>query len=465
MSIAHKDWLEFVRDRRFVVIAVMAIFLALAALAASWARVSAYEADRAAAQAQEWRTWTSQGARNPHGAAHFAQWAMRPLDALAILDPGVTPYAGSAVWMEAHHWNPARARQVEDAESGFDLGAFSVAWMLQMLLPLIIFVLTAASVARERERGTLRLLLMSGLSPGAVVRGKMFAAARVTAVLAVPIILACVVAVAMVGVADPVRLLLWCSLYLVYAAISATIALAVSAFSRTGSQAMLVLIGLWLVFTLLVPRVGASIAQSAAPVPSPALYAAAVADDREKQPDVFGDDAERFTAQVMRERGVARPEDLTVSIGGLQLEEDERLGNIVFEHHFNALDAVYHRQRAILRWFGTLSPLLAVQNLSMVLAGTSMPDQIAFQRQAESHRRRMVTYLNTDLIENGGGEEFDYLAGDSLWRSTPRFSYRPPSVANSLGQAAGDIVILLSWTVAAIALLLFATRRFTREAL
>ena len=78
-AIAAKDWREFVRDRRLVIAAGLMLVLALLALALSWQRVASHEADRAAAEAGDRQTWLEQGEQNPHGAAHFASWAFRPL--------------------------------------------------------------------------------------------------------------------------------------------------------------------------------------------------------------------------------------------------------------------------------------------------------------------------------------------------------------------------------------------------
>ncbi len=262
MSLARKDWLEFSRDRRLVALAVLAPLIALAALTTSYVRVTAHEADRAAAQAQDVATWNDQGARNPHGAAHFGEWAMRPLTAMALLYPGVTPYAGSAVWLEAHSWNPARARPVEDQESVFDLGTFSIAWALQLVLPLVIFVLAAGLIARERERGTLRPLLAGGVTAPALVRGKLGSLARIAGLLALPVLLAAIMAVAIAGAGDWLRLLLWCAAYLLYLLVIAAIALAVSALTRTSAQALLILVGFWLAAMLLAPRAGGDLGRA-----------------------------------------------------------------------------------------------------------------------------------------------------------------------------------------------------------
>ncbi|MGB3928461.1 MAG: hypothetical protein WBL20_05805, partial [Sphingobium sp.] len=104
-AIARKDWREFVRDRRLLVMAALMVLLSLAAVMTAYARVAAYEADRVATERRDRVTWESQGERNPHSVAHFATWALRPLTPLAVLEPGVTPYAGAAIWMEAHNQN------------------------------------------------------------------------------------------------------------------------------------------------------------------------------------------------------------------------------------------------------------------------------------------------------------------------------------------------------------------------
>lgn len=113
-AIIRKDALELSRDRRLVLMALLVLALAMTAILSSYVRVSAYEADRAATVETDRGTWEAQGARNPHSAAHFAKWAFKPLTMGAVLDPGITSYAGSAIWMEAHHQNPAVARPIDD---------------------------------------------------------------------------------------------------------------------------------------------------------------------------------------------------------------------------------------------------------------------------------------------------------------------------------------------------------------
>lgn len=207
--IAAKDWLEFRRDRRLLVAALLVITLALAAAIGSLAQVRAGEADRVAAAALDRRTWEGQGARNPHSAAHFATWAFRPLTPMMVLDPGVTPFAGRAIWMEAHSRNAAVARPVADSATG-GLGAgFSVASLTQTIVPLLLFAIAAGLVARERERGTLRLMLAGGADGDRLVWSKAAALGRIAMLVALPILGTGLVAALAAGPLEPLRLLLW----------------------------------------------------------------------------------------------------------------------------------------------------------------------------------------------------------------------------------------------------------------
>jgi ABC-2 type transport system permease protein len=448
-AIVRKDMREFSRDRRVIAMVLLVLVLGLTAIATSFTRVSAYEADRAATISNDRETWEAQGDRNPHSVAHFATWALRPLTAGALLDPGISSYAGSAIWMEAHNQNPARARPIEDQVTTLTTGEFSIAWVLQMLMPLLIAVIAAGAVARERERGTLRLILASGGSTARFVGAKLSSVGRVTAMIAGGTMVLGLTAAVAAGNANIGALLLCLLGYAVFLAIVVAIAVGVSARARSTGQALLILVGLWLFAIVLVPRAATSAAEVFAPTPAADQFWTDMGTAMEAQPDPFGDDAEAFGQAMARRYGVATVEDLPVDFGGLQLEESERVGNIVFDRFYGELNALYAQQRTLLRWGNILSPLPALQNISMALSSTDMPHQLAFQAQAERHRRAMVTELNTDLIENAGEAGFDYQADGALWATIQDFRFVPPATATVLRSIWPDALILLAWLVVA----------------
>ena len=58
--------------------------------------------------------WLGQTKKNPHSAAHYGVYAFKPKSPLAIVDTGIDPYMGVAVWLEAHKQNEFKYRPAQD---------------------------------------------------------------------------------------------------------------------------------------------------------------------------------------------------------------------------------------------------------------------------------------------------------------------------------------------------------------
>ena len=467
-AVANKDRLELLRDWRVMVLSLLMALLAVTAVVTTYARVAAYEANREAAQALDRKTWLSQGARNPHGAAHFSSWALRPMTAMSLLEPGVLPYAGSGIWMEAHKQNVSRFRPSQDSVSAFDMGSFSLAWILQVIAPLLLLILGAATIARERERGTLRLILATGAGASGVVVAKLRSKLGLVGVPLGAFSVLALLAVQLVPVETGdqplLRLAVWLALHAVFIAMVVAVAVSISATSISFARALGVAVGVWLFAALLVPKVAASLAAALEPVPSTEVFAANIARDRAALSDGHGDADAAFERSVLARYSVTRLDELPVSFAGLSLEESERQGNIVFDSHFSRLETLYARQRAILRLAGAASPFVAVQNISMALAGTDMASQLRLQRQAEAHRRKVITALNADMIANGAGQDFKYLADSTLWSTIPEFTFTPATFAETLREIWIDVLVLALWAAAIVSLVIRSGMRLTREA-
>lgn len=451
--LARKDAMELWRDRRLVLAMGLTVLLALAAIGSTFVRMQAYERDRVAATESE--SWLGQGPRDPHSAAHFSQWAFRPMTASSLLDPGTSPHAGSAVWMEAHARNPAAVRAVEDRVGALDLGEFSAAWVIQALATLLLMVLAAGVMARERERGTLRLMLATAPDARFVMRGKVAGLLTVASMIVAPLLIAAVAAVMLAPSAvtadTVVRVGLWCLVHAVLIAIAILIGVTVSARSRTSAAALALALGLWVVAVPLAPRVAAGLAETLYPTPSGDRFWAAAQMDVHDGIDGSGTAEERSRALregLLRQYGVATVEELPISFRGASLDANERFGNRVFERRWAMLEAIEDKQREVMRAASVVSPLLAVQNLSTALAGTDNLHQRDFTHQAETERQRVVNALNGDLTVNGAGNP-SYKADESLWRSLDGFRVQPVPVARALAEIWPDALILLVWLAGA----------------
>jgi len=463
-TILVKDGRELVRDGRALVALGLVVLLSLAALWLSAQRLQVSEAARVEAAARDRQTWLGQAAANPHSAAHFAFHAFKPQTALSLFDPGVSPYLGEAIWLEAHYQNPANFRPAEDATEARRFADLSPAWIVAVALPLVVIAVGFASLARERESGLWRQLAAGGVPAGSILRGKaawlLGVAAGLAALVTLPTLL---VATGLPAPADAAtRWLLIAVAVLLYAAAVAGVTLAASAASRTARGALLALLAFWMVSVVLAPRLAATAADAVAPVPPAAAFWAQVRQDLDRGLDGHDSkDARRraLEAATLERYGVERIEDLPVSFAGIALQASEEYGNRVFDRRFGELRARHEAQQRVMRLAGLLSPAIAFRNASAAFAGTDVAHHWHFAGAAEAHRRTAVKLLNDDMTANARGRDFGYKAPPELWARIPDFAYDPPRWTVARG-AVVDLAILALWALAGAVAASIAVRRW-----
>lgn len=438
--------------------AVLLLMGLLGALSATLSiqRTAASERDRIAAEATDRETFANQGERNPHSVAHFSRFAFRPLAPIAALDPGIGPYAGVAIWLEAHYQDPANLRAAEDRVELGRLADLSPAWLLQLLLPLLIIALAFDALAGERERGTLPLLLGGGANARTLLRGKALALALV---FGVPLLLLALAQLpAAWSRADDsgdllLRTMAWALGHALYLGAWIALALAVSLWASRTRTALVALLAVWTLATLIAPRLAIGVAEAMAPVPTAGEFSEAI--QRDLREGIDGHDPaderrEAFKQQVLAEYGVERVEDLPVSFAGLALQEGEKYGHIVFDRHFGALADAYRAQERWRRVGALAGPLPALQQVSMATAGTDIAHHVDFMAQAEAQRRVIVRTLDEDLIQHGAGKDMAYLADESLWTRVPEFVYTLPRYAALAARQWLDWLLLAAWLLLAL---------------
>jgi len=451
-AIANKEWLELRRHPRGRLLAWLISTLLLVSLLGGVLHHERAHQERDAAQQGDHEMWNSQGAKDPHGAAHFGQWAFKPPSLLGLADPGVDAYSGGAVWMEAHKRNDAQFRSARDSGVAARLGGLSLAFVLQVVLPLVIIVLGFDAVSGERERGTLRQLMAHGLPATTLVAGKALAMLRALAYLLVPLLLAMVVAAAVM--AEPaergdavLRALTWVTAHGIYLAGFVALTMCLSSAAPSSRAALVLLLGLWLAATFFAPRLATEVSHAAVPLPSAQQFKRQIADGRAKG---FGHDETHpgylaFRDEVLKQYGVQRVEDLPVNMRGLALKRDDEIGYALYDDLFGKLNHQFDEQDRFRAWPGIAFPLLALQPVSMALAGTDRHHHAHFADAAEAHRRVIQTATSEDLIRNQKYGDTSYRANQDLWKSVPAFDYHPPSAAWALRQAALPLALTLLW--------------------
>lgn len=466
-TVAHKEWLDLYRDARLRWLAALTLLLMLCALLFGLDQVQRGEQERSAASRADQQLWNSQGAKDPHAAAHFGLYLFKPLSPLTLADPGVHAHTGTAVWLEAHRQNMDQFRPLRDATLAARLGNLSLAFIMQVVMPLVALILAFSAFSGERERGTLRQLLSLGVRPTDLLFGKSLAIGAVLLLMVLPAFAAAAIAVFMVesgafAVADQLLRLLWLALaYLLYLGGFVMLALAVSALLSSSRAALTLLLGFWLISTFLVPRLMSDWVRDRLPLPTMQAFQETVAAERRRD---FGHDESHpafaaFRDEVLRQYGVSRIEELPVNFRGLALRKSDETGYAIFDRHFGELQQRYARQE---RWYsapGFIFPLLAMQPLSMALAGSDRSGHHHFTAAAEQHRRTIQMAMSEDLIHNSRFGDNAYMASPILWQSTANFSYQPPAATTALLSQGTNLAALLFWAAACSLLAVVAVRR------
>jgi ABC-2 type transport system permease protein len=428
-----------------------------------WQQQIRHQSDMHAAVSADRRIWEQQGARNPHSVAHFGQYAFKPSGALSAFDPGLSPWLGNSLWMEAHYQNTAAFRPAEDRAVPTMTESLSAAFVLQYLAPLVLIFLGFALIARERERQTLKMAMANGASPAAWLGGKLLALTVLAGLLWLPAWLLVITADSPDARSRALMLTLTYGVYLV---MLCAFVVAVSARARTARGALLTLLCIWVLMALVVPRAAAALAERIAPSIDAGQFWQDVRAAMRNGIDGHQSDNDREQALlkgVLDKYGVAREEDLPISFAGVALQAGENHGNEVFDHYYGELQAREARQRSVLRAASIVSPWIALRSLSAGFSGTDADHHWHFVYEAEHYRRGLQRYLNDDMTSNAKGQDFDYRADPQLWRAAPVFVYSPPAFSGIAQRYLPDVLLLLGWVFLSGCAVYVGARSLARE--
>ncbi|HEU0122053.1 MAG TPA: ABC transporter permease subunit, partial [Bryobacteraceae bacterium] len=267
-TVARKEWLERWRDGQFRAISAALILLLLLATAVSLTQWSEASAEQERAQDRDREQWLNQGSRNPHSAAHFGVYAFKPRLPLSFIDPGLDPYTGAVIWVEAHYQNPARFRPAEEATALQRLGQLTPAIVLYWFVPLLVVLMTFSAFTLERENGTLQLTLALGVSSGKLAAGKALSVASAIGCVLLPSSLLAGAAFAWIApeavtAETALRLVVMAVSYVAFLSVYILLGLLVSLLAPSSRTALAILLGFWSVTTFVIPRVTADLAESA----------------------------------------------------------------------------------------------------------------------------------------------------------------------------------------------------------
>lgn len=461
--IAREEWRSMLRDKVATFGLILLTLLTLAAALSAWEHQRLANLQRHQYQSQADQAFASQPDRHPHRVVHYGHFVFRPLNALASFDPGIDAYTGNTLFLEGHRQNGANFGDVRQSSLLLRFGQLSPAFALQVLAPLLLIFVGHGAVVREREAGTLRVLLAQGVRGRQIFLGKLLALLGFAGLVLLPGALS-LAWLGASGQAAGVLVLLLLAAYAVWLLIWTLAVIIVSAWQRQVRDALLLLLAAWVVLVILLPRIAPAMANAAIALPSKFESDIVVEHAYRALGDAHNPDDphfRQFRQSVLDQYGVATVEQLPVNYKGLVGKEGERLSSELFERHRLANDALQQRQNALVDAVAWLAPTLALRRLSMGAAGTDLHAFSDFLGQGERYRYALVQRLNQlEVDELHYGE--DARLSRQHWQDVAPFQYRPAQAGASVRAALPALVVLLAWLAALGLLGLVAGKRLNK---
>ena len=304
-------------------------------------------------------------------------------------------------------------------------------YVVRVVLSLVALLFGFDQISREREQGTLKLILGNSVSRAKVLAGKWLGN---FASLTVPFLLVTLLGAAVLQLAPEVRfsagqvarLGLILALSVLYLGFFLSLGMLISALTRRAATSIVVLLFIWALLVFIIPNLGTLLARQFVAVPPVRALS-------EKQ-------QQTWTREVLLSiaKGVDRKQGVeTVRRETEQMEEDFRL----------KFDRLVRTSRNINR----VSPAASFLDAASEIAGTGLGEE----RRLKGEILRYNDAVIGQILANWG------VADNALFRNSPAFSYKPRSLGDVFaGGALFDATWLIVFNIVSFALAFVAFVRY-----
>jgi len=462
--LARQLWQDAFRSKVMLVASVLMLLLLLFSSYSGWENYHDQNFSRDEIQHEVQESWENNPDKHPHRMAHYGSFAFRLKHVLSVFDLGMENFVGNAVFLEAHKQNTVNFSEASMSTGLLRFGEVSLAMLLKVIVPLLIFYLGFATIARERENGTLKLLIGQGITRKEIVFGKWLGLWSLSLLFLGAIFLVLLFFVLVESHdtmhADSIfRYLVLLCAYLMFFGILSAITILVSAFSASAKGALVKLLGIWLLFVVIVPKSLQAVGFYLYPTPSKIEMETAVEHDLAQIGDSHDPNDPHFKAlkdSVLRVNNVEKVEDLPFNYGGFVMSKGEAMSTKVYLKHQENLYKVYGKQNNVERMSAFVNPYTAIKNLSMAFSGTDFQSFLHFKDKAETYRFTLAQEMNQlqmDLIPNKGKAGPNTISSD-YWKEFPPFEYHFLSIADVFKNEVISLLALMLWGVLSVFALL-----------
>ena len=407
------------------------------------------------------QSWEANPDKHPHRMAHFGTFAFRIKQPLSMFDYGIESFTGNAVFLEAHRQNSTNFSDASFSTGTLRFGELSMAMLLQLVLPLILFFLGFSVIASERENGTLKILLSQGAQWKEILLGKSLGLFMLSLLFFAPVVLLTVLFLIFgdinVSLTDSWQRFAVLFLgYTMFLLILSVLSIVVSTISRSSKNALLTLLGIWLLMVVLVPKTSQAIGNTVYPTPSKLSFQSAVEKDVIKKGDSHDPNDPYFNRlrdSVLAVHKVDSVTQLPFNYAGFVMREGEKTSADLYKKHHDSLLVIYEKQNNVSRYTAILNPFVAIKTISMVFTGTDFKGYVDFQNQAEIYRYQLAQEMNELQMEYIGAkvnssEGKTNVVDHEHWEEFPDFEHKMQPLKSSFNEASLGLFSLLAWVLA-----------------
>ncbi|MGO4878056.1 DUF3526 domain-containing protein [Pedobacter sp. AJM] len=415
--------------------------------------------------------WLAKPDKHPHRMAHYGYLAFREKHELSFFDFGIESFAGVSIFLEAHKQNTVNFSEAGFSNGMLRFGEISIAMVLQLLVPLLIFFLGYNSISAERESGTLKILLCQNVSWKKLLWGKTLGIIGVVLTIFIPLILLTILLWAslsnwQISLDATLRLVILILSYSIYFFIVSALTILVSAFQRSSKTALITLLSCWIFFVILMPRIIQAIGTKIHPTPSKIEFADAISSDIQKQGDSHDPNDPHFAAikdSLLQKYQVDDVKKLPFNYGGYIMAEGERITSGIYSDHQRQLNNTFDKQNSFTVFAGLFNPYLSLKQISMALTASDFKTYVDFQNQAEAYRYGLAQKMNKlqiDKISNHapGEHEKPLSISKSNWAEQPDFNYKFDHLSHVLTHELLSLVALFVWFIAILFFLQYSSK-------
>ena len=327
-------------------------------------------------------------------------------------------------------------------------GALDLMFIVKIVLSLFAILFTYDTIVGEKEKGTLKLALSNDVPRDRLILGKAIGGyISLLIPLLIPLVLSLIILLVAPNLAlnagDWVRLLLTFLMFFMYLSVFFSLGLFVSARTSRSSTSFLVLLFVWVIIVMVIPKVAVLTAAQAKPIPSVHEITA--------KKDAF---LQQITVESQK---TAREQVLKIfaDAGKDQKLAQERMQKYITDYQQEVLSKIDANNAAIERDYqqrknaqqrlavnlSRISPASALTFGTMTLARTGLDDYDRFLASIRAYKPIYTKWLNSKL-----GQSINFTTGEQMkikLDDMPQFTYEPESLAKSIVRTLPDFIVMV----------------------